>query len=534
MSHPPAESSLQDAHRHHQAGRLSAAEAIYRRIIDDDPDHAEALHWLGVLAHQAGRHDDAASFISRAIKISPDDPAYHHNFGEVCMVLGRFDEATSAFVRAVALQPERAESYLALGLATQRAGRFDGAIEAFGHAARVKPGYVDAHHCLAVAQLSAGRPDDAIVSACEVVRLCPGHLHAFVTLGVAHAKLKQWPEAEENLRRAIDLDPNHARAYQNLASVFAAQGRDADAKAILAKAIKVDPTRPGAYQGLAAITGRESGPEQAMPLFKQAVVAARVQERMREMATWSPPGDLSNAIAATETRLGFGPNMERVQFMLSLIDGVGAPPVVPAPSVTRHFDQYAARFDEHLVKNLRYAGPKLLLDAIGPHVPSGARLDILDLGCGTGLVGEILLPMKRLMYGVDLSSNMLDHARNRRVYDALEQAEVCQALEECQPTFDLVVAGDVFVYIGDLSRVFRAVVPVLRPGGLFAFTVESQDAGTYKLMPTGRYVHSETYLRTLAIEVGLEVVSISQDVLRTERGKDVTCRVAVFRRTSIL
>ena len=498
-------------------------------MIDDDPSHAEALHGLGLLAHQAGRGKDALSWLSRAIELNPDDPAYHHNFGEVCLSVGRLDDAVVAFGRAVALLPGRAESHFAMGLACQRSGRPDTASRAFAEAVRLKPAYFDAQLALAVALVSAGRFKEAVEAGARAARLHPAHVEAHLTLGVAQARLGHYTDAEESLRRGIDLDPNHTRALQNLAAVRAARGHEGDAKALLLKATKINPLSPEAYRGLAALAQKHDGPLQAMPLFKQSVAAARALERRREMDAHAVPGDLSDAIAATEARLRLGPDMERIQFMLAVVDGVGAPPVVPAPNVTRHFDRYAQRFDHHLVDTLGYCGPRLLFDAIAPHVAPGAKLDVLDLGCGTGLVGEAFAPIKRLLYGVDLSPKMLEAARKRRVYDALEQAEVCQALEECQPTFDLVLAGDVFVYIGDLHRVFNAVVPVLRPGGLFAFTVESQPAGTYRLMPTGRFVHSEEYLRSLARACDLQVVSITPDVLRTEEGQGVACWVATFR-----
>jgi predicted TPR repeat methyltransferase len=161
--------------------------------------------------------------------------------------------------------------------------------------------------------------------------------------------------------------------------------------------------------------------------------------------------------------------------------------------------------------------------------PSG-NLDILDLGCGTGLVGSRFRPLARTLTGIDISSNMIEIARQRQIYDHLVCSELIAFLQTQAGNFDLAVAGDVFVYIGDLSAVFGGVRDALRDGGVLGFSVEASEAEDFVLRPTRRYAHSETYLRKLAAGHGFALEAIEPHVIRQQGGKDVPGYLATLRR----
>ncbi len=165
------------------------------------------------------------------------------------------------------------------------------------------------------------------------------------------------------------------------------------------------------------------------------------------------------------------------------------------------FDRSAADFDRHLVGDLEYRTPQKMAQFLAPWLAGReGKLRIEDLGCGTGLSGVVLKPYAARMAGVDLSGQMLARARERNLYDALHEAEIAAYLD-AKPAggCDLAAAMDVFVYVGDLEAVFRAVARALAPGGMFAFSVERlEDDGAFRLARSGRYAHSAAYLRALA------------------------------------
>ncbi|MDP6805978.1 MAG: methyltransferase domain-containing protein [Rhodospirillales bacterium] len=132
----------------------------------------------------------------------------------------------------------------------------------------------------------------------------------------------------------------------------------------------------------------------------------------------------------------------------------------------------------------------------------------LDLGCGTGLVGEAFRAHVGELHGIDLSAKMLDRARRKGIYDAVHLEDVHDCLNRYAAegtAFDLVVAAELFIYIGNLEPIFTGIATVLTPGALFAFSVEGCADSPFKLLRTGRYAHGEGYVRALASRHGLSV-----------------------------
>jgi predicted TPR repeat methyltransferase len=178
---------------------------------------------------------------------------------------------------------------------------------------------------------------------------------------------------------------------------------------------------------------------------------------------------------------------------------------------------------------LKYRTPAFLRDAVTRFAPAPS-LDILDLGCGTGLSGETFRPHARTLIGVDISAKMLEIARQRHIYNNLVCGDLVEFLEAQGRNFDLVVAADVFVYVGDLTAVFRTVHRALRPAGLFGFSVEAGGEQDFALGTNLRYAHSAAYLRRLAEAHGFAVELIEAKILRKEDGVDVSGTLAVLRR----
>jgi predicted TPR repeat methyltransferase len=249
-------------------------------------------------------------------------------------------------------------------------------------------------------------------------------------------------------------------------------------------------------------------------------------------------GHSDDAVAAYEKALGLGADPELVGYMLAALGAQQAPASSPAAYVQGLFDQYAGRFDRHLVEVLQYRTPALLADAVRRSAlqtaVAAAVLDVLDLGCGTGLCGALLRPIARKLEGVDLSPRMLERARELGIYDALHCAEMTGFLLARPISADLIVAADVFVYAGDLAAVFAAARAALRPTGQLAFSVEVLGAGGlpdavgFALRPSGRYAHSEAYLRGLAAAHGFSVSALESCVLRKEDGADIAGLLAVM------
>ena len=195
------------------------------------------------------------------------------------------------------------------------------------------------------------------------------------------------------------------------------------------------------------------------------------------------------------------------------------------------FGPYAAGFDEHLVENLKYRGHEAVVDAALAARPASAdasapRFDqVLDLGCGTGLCGRRLQGHARHIEGIDLSPSMLQAARASGAYDTLTLGEVVESLHASPRRLDLVLAADVFIYIGSLDELFSALSAQLQAGALVAFSVEtmSPEELTADVNGTGwclrrslRYAHSQAYLEGLCAANGWKWLAWQALVLREE------------------
>ncbi len=208
-----------------------------------------------------------------------------------------------------------------------------------------------------------------------------------------------------------------------------------------------------------------------------------------------------------------------------------APPSAPAAYVRALFDEYAPRFESHLREALAYRGPEILMDALA-RVRSPRFARVLDLGCGSGLMARPLRDCADHIAGVDLSPAMVELARRTGLYDNAETGDVTAFLSAQAPaSCDLVIAADVFVYIGDLAPVFAAAARALSSGGLLAFTVQKGAGADWALGADLRYGHRRQYLLALATEHGFAPALIEDASTRRDAGADVPGLVGVLVRT---
>lgn len=243
------------------------------------------------------------------------------------------------------------------------------------------------------------------------------------------------------------------------------------------------------------------------------------------------------AIAMFRRKLELAPNDVYGNHALAMLTGSN-PAVPPEQYISQLFDNYSDNFEQHLTSTLNYNVPAQLAAMLAQHSPaSAAKWDALDLGCGTGLVGSEIAPHCKNLVGVDLSAKMLDKARARQLYQRLVHADL-QAMmrQEENATFDVLVAADVFIYIGQLDEIVSQAARLLRPNGLLAFSIETSAsaehaAQDYFLEKAGRYSQSATYMARLAKAHGFHVLEMQTAPLRTENGKPVNGYLGLWQAT---
>ena len=189
----------------------------------------------------------------------------------------------------------------------------------------------------------------------------------------------------------------------------------------------------------------------------------------------------------------------------------------------RHlFDQFSGEYDARMRGQLSYRAPEILRELADLVIaPLENKLDILDLGCGTGLSGAPFKDIAARLDGVDLSPAMAAIARKRGLYNEIIIADLETALNETSHRYDLVLAADTFVYLGDLEAVFAGAARALRDNGYFLFTVEKSETADFALGPKRRWKHSESYLRRLAENADFDVAGLIACHARHEAGEPV-------------
>jgi predicted TPR repeat methyltransferase len=209
------------------------------------------------------------------------------------------------------------------------------------------------------------------------------------------------------------------------------------------------------------------------------------------------------------------------------------PPVaMPIAYIRALFDGYAPGFEESLVGRLGYRGPALLMQALALAGLLQSIGSVLDLGCGTGLAGVAIKPHAERLTGVDLSPRMLAAAREKGVYDRLAEGECMTFLREealAGARHDLILAADVFIYFHELMQVPRFALPVMAPGALIAFSVETYEGDGVILRETLRYAHGEAHVRHALAQGGMDLVLLESAPARNEKGEPVPGLVVVAR-----
>ncbi len=220
MSQLTIPQALQIAIKHHQEGRFAEAEGIYRLVLQQRPNHPDALHLLGVLAGQAGRKQEAVDLVKRAIAACPTEAAYHCNLGKFLADQNQLDEAIVAYREALWLRPNLAEAHNNLGNVLKEKAMFDEAVASYGAAIRYKADYAEAYHNWGNALKDQGKLAAAIPCYEAALRIRPDYAAAHTGLGDVYTGLGRYAEAVACLETAIRLQPNLAEAHANLGNAL--------------------------------------------------------------------------------------------------------------------------------------------------------------------------------------------------------------------------------------------------------------------------------------------------------------------------
>jgi len=501
-------------------GRKSEAVEANQTAVALSPQDAAAHSNLGITLKELGRLDEALASYTRAIALKPDYADAHNNLGNTLKELGRLDESEASYKQAIALKPDFADAHYNLGITLQELGRLDEAEVSFKQAVALKPDYADAHNNLGNTLKELGRLDESLASYTQAIALKPDYAEAHNNLGNTLKELGRLDESLASYTQAIALKPDYAEAYYNLGNTLKELGRLDESEASYTQAIALKPDYAEAHSNLGNTLKELGRLDEAEASYTQAIaLKADYADAHSNLAnTLNGLGRLEEAEARFRQVIALDPENSSAKHMLAALTGETTE-TAPRDYVENLFDNYAAKFDSSLVDNLEYEIPRVIAEMIIKDSEFDSLGTITDLGCGTGLFGVEINQFCAHLEGVDLSAKMLDKAKGKSIYNKLVKQEIVDYLSNASLNFDYFVSTDVFIYIGDLSDVFRLIKSRNETGGKLAFSTEDYDGDDFFLEQSGRYSHSKKYIEGLCEKFGYELSHFETQALRKEKNQ---------------
>lgn len=362
--------------------------------------------------------------------------------------------------------------------------------------------------------------------------------------------------AIELFQRAIKLTPQWSVAVTELALLFERNVQIDEAMAQARKAVKLDPNNLDVLYRVIDMAHRVNENKQALEWLARAVTLAPENQNLRysvardhhvlghndlALAAYGAilegtPNDASAllgriqvAIASnnlelarqdSEALIALDPEYPLFAYWNEVAQG-NTPKTMPAEAVLAVFDNGRTKFHEKVVATgMGYTLPQLAAEWIRERYPK-LELNVLDLGCGTGLVAAKLGRIKGAMVGVDLSIQMIEQAARHEVYDKIHTVNVLDALTATPDSlYDVLTACEVFPYVGDLSQAVPDAFRLLVPGGHFIFSCEvASETGPNLVLKHGlRYQHKLSHIQGLCKAAGLDQIEPTMLTLFTENG----------------
>ena len=452
-------------------GNIPASEHAFRETLRLDPGHVQALVNLGRALAEQEKFSEAAVTMEQVLVINPD-----HRQAQICFInslthLQRFAEAEECCNRLIKNNQGDVEALTLLGNLYKLRGEYSSALTWFERALCVDTEFVSAHMNKGLVLKSMGDAKAAINCFERASQLVPENPTVWFIKGMSYITINNLEQAAEDLKEAFRLNPSDVNTGGQLANVYRHLRRLPESADVSRRILLSDPDNVHAKFYLDVFRSQEN---------KQLV-----QRIPREVAE------------ATYSHADVGKN-----------------------------------FEASLKGGLEYKVPDVLDYAVREIFGhQDVSLDILEIGCGTGLCGSRFADIAKTLVGTDISSSMLDVAREKNVYSELYISDLIDVLSDNAYGFDLVIAMDVLCYFGDLTEIFQKCHDTLRVKGVFAFSVEKPDDNdSWMLHPYGHFVHSLRHLQQAACAAGFEELFVKEMVLRREAFEKRVGYVCLYRR----
>lgn len=473
-----------------QEGRFNEAENIYRKVLAAEPNHLHALMMQGIALEQLGKLPQAIKSFRKALKKEPHFADARYNLGNLYLRAEDPKKAKTCYQVVCKQAPDFAPAHNNLGLALMRLQQFKEAETCFKRALELEPGAAHVLNNLGNLYGDSRKPDLAEACYRQAIDRLPEYTDAHVNLGKLFNDTGRYEDATTAFKNALSLSPDHADAHNNLAIALRESGNFEEATHHARQAIRLDPEPAYPYFILGKLLEQGGEPAQAIEAYRSCL------ER-----------DASDSFGAA--------------LCLAHLGATEIPEEAPKDYLHQRYAKKARTWDTSVEGDTPYRGPKLVVRLLEKLQPDFAGMDILDAGCGTGLIGMALKGRAGSLVGVDLSAAMLEKAAEKKIYDTLHEGDLIRFLHRNAAAYDVLLSAATLIYFGDLHPVFEAAAKALRPGGLFIFTAFPSSQEDISVTAFSCYAHSESYLHTTAETTGFRVEALETDIHEYKEGAPV-------------
>jgi predicted O-linked N-acetylglucosamine transferase (SPINDLY family) len=268
---PTVSEAFLTAVQHYQAGRPELAAEICRRIVEAEPNHAETLHMLGVIAHQSGRHAEGVDYLRRAVALNPQAIDWRVNLGRAYAAAGDVEQGVECCRQALMLRPDDAELCCNLGMLLKQQGKLDEAVAAYRRALAIRPDYVKALNALGNALLAQGKVDEAVACYQAALQRDPHYAGTHYNLGLLWHAQGMLDAAGRSYQRAVELRPDFVQAWHERGQVLQDQGQLALAAECYRQVLKLNPAYAPSYNNLGIVLLRAGRIAEAIHSFQHAL-----------------------------------------------------------------------------------------------------------------------------------------------------------------------------------------------------------------------------------------------------------------------
>lgn len=567
MKETQEEQLFQKAYQLQKGHDFSGAITTYKELLRINPNHTNALHFMGLAHASMSEFEQALDCLISASKLEPKNPSIQNNLGNLYQKKSLLINAIEHYHKALIIASDYAQAHNNLAAIYTKQGQTNKALKHYKDAIHNQPDFTDAHFNLGLLLLKIQQLDAAQKQFHNVITLNPNHLDAWFYLGVLYLNGDVLEKAEEAFKNVLAIYDEHAESLTNLGVIALKKEQGQIAIDYFTRALAIDNTHVEARNNLAATFIHNDRYENALMhydvllqnepdnieyLYNSGVAEMalghlqKAQAHFETILANNPKHfatlnnlaaiymrleDKKTAVEFLQQALLVEPNNASTQYMLDALTGNQTPSRASADYISQLFDNYSLYYEQHMTKTLQYKLPEFIAQKL--HQLHLIKIGTtIDLGCGTGLSGSVLRELSQILIGVDLSTKMLAIAKEKNIYDKLYHEDAINFIKNYDRSMDLVVAADIVPYLGDLEPLISSISKKLSAKGHVIFSCEISKEKDWLLQSTARFCHHPDYIKTLCDKHHLTIVQKEKITSRQQSGQDLSVMIFILKNNS--